>query len=445
MSEKKKYLKEEDLKKFDEFIQDSLYKYFYVDPWKRLYINTGKDHHHIISDKSTIPDLVIYNKTFNKRDCFLHPNNYSKYIKFPRVQFLLRPKKVNYYNPSCTYGEDKKEKAEEKEKEDEKEDDNLKPFEFKSIPKEIEDKFINTNKKENTENNLLLDELNDFMKNDKDTGTEAKVKIIQEYKNLGTEKNDKQKIEKEQEQEKEKKKINKEPPNEKNKQKMKTTNKDNNYHKNKFETPINIINMNNINMNLNLNAINNRNNNYNIYMAMMRQKMLQNIQYQKYISAKLSQNYNMINNNQANQLNPSQKENNKEKVNNNNNKNLTNLNSNNNDKNVGNEGEEKNKNINAISYFKNTNTNEIAEFENVVNNIDDIYKKNINNRGWKVVDNKSNIAVYIFNNQEWFYFLNTIMNRKEEINKYSISDLESDFFFNPINIYEKLRNMFQKK
>ena len=226
---------------------------------------------------------------------------------------------------------------------------------------------------------------------------------------------------------------------------MKTTNKDNNYHKNKFETPINIINMNNINMNLNLNAINNRNNNYNIYMAMMRQKMLQNIQYQKYISAKLSQNYNMINNNQANQLNPSQKENNKEKVNNNNNKKLTNLNSNNNDKNVGNEGEEKNKNINAISYFKNTNTNEIAEFENVVNNIDDIYKKNINNRGWKVVDNKTNIAVYIFNNQELFYFLNTIMNRKEEINKYSISDLESDFFFNPINIYEKLRDMFQKK
>lgn len=440
MSEKKKYLKEEDLKKFDEFIQNSLYKYFYVDPWERLYINTGKDHHNIISDKSTIPDLVIYNKTFNKRDCFLPPKNYSKYIKFPRIQFLLRPKKVNYYNPSCTYGEDKKEKVEEKEKEDE----NLKPFEFKSIPKEIEDKFTNTNKKENTENNLLLDELNDFMKSDKDTGNEAKVKIVQEYKNIGIEKKDKQKIEKEQEKVKEKEKIDKESPNVKNKQKMKTANKDNNYHKNKFETPININNTNNINMNFNLNAINNINNNY-IYMAMMRQKMLQNIQYQNYISSKLGHNNNFINNNQANQFKPSQKENNKEKVNNDNNKNPTDLNGNNKDKNVGNEGEEKNKNINAISYFKNNNTNEIAEFENVVNNIDDIYKKNINNRGWKVVDNKNNNAVNIFNNEQLFYFLNTIMKRKEEINKYSISDLESDFFFNPTNIYEKLRDMLQKK
>jgi hypothetical protein len=377
MSVKKKYLNEEDLKKFDDFIQDSLYKYFYVKPWERLYTNTGKVHHDIISDKSTIPDLVIYNKSFNKNDCFFYSNKNSKYIKFPRVQFLLRPKKVNNYNPSCTYGEDERKK--------EKEDENIKPFEFKSIPKEIEDKFINNGKKEkeNTENNLLFDELNDFMKSGNDNDTETKVKIVQEY--------EKKEIVKKDMKENEKEKNNKESPKENNKQKMKISNKDN-YHKNKFETPFNIINMNNINMNLNLNSRINANNNFNIYMA-MRQKMLQNIQYQNYIKKKLENNYLINNNNnQGNKFNPSPKDNKKEAINKN-------------DSNDKNKDEQKNKNINAISYFKNTNSNEIVEFEKYINNLDEIFKNNINNRGWKIVDNRSNNPVNIFNNQELFYFL----------------------------------------
>ncbi len=151
MSTKKKYLKEEDLKKFDEFIQESLNKYFYVEAWDKLYSITKKDSYDIISDNSTIPDLVIYNKSFNKNDCFLYSNKKNKYIKFPRVQFLLRPKKIKYYNPSNTY-EDKKE---------EKDLEFLKPFEFKSIPKEIENKFINS--EDNSEHNMLFDELKEFM------------------------------------------------------------------------------------------------------------------------------------------------------------------------------------------------------------------------------------------------------------------------------------------
>ena len=58
-------------KEFDLFIQSCLDKYFYAEPWKKLYERTGKLHRDIISDKSTIPDLIIYNKTFNKSDCFI--------------------------------------------------------------------------------------------------------------------------------------------------------------------------------------------------------------------------------------------------------------------------------------------------------------------------------------------------------------------------------------
>ena len=44
-------------------------------------------------------------------------------------------------------------------KDEEKEE--FKPFEFKSIPKEIENKFINS--EDNSEHNMLFDELKEFM------------------------------------------------------------------------------------------------------------------------------------------------------------------------------------------------------------------------------------------------------------------------------------------
>ena len=55
-------------KSLDNFIQSSLHKFFFVDPWKELYDNVGEYSHFVISNKSTIPDLIIYNKTFNKNE-----------------------------------------------------------------------------------------------------------------------------------------------------------------------------------------------------------------------------------------------------------------------------------------------------------------------------------------------------------------------------------------
>ena len=160
MSQQKKYFNKEDLKKFDYFIQDTLDKYITVDAWEELYKNTGNDHKDIISDKSTIPDLVIYNKGFNKLDCFYYFNKKGKKVKFPRQLFVLRPKKVKEYDPSKQYIiQESKNKEEEK------------PFEFKSIPESIENKYV-------SENSKICDELNEFFKTGNDNG--IKVKVIKE-------------------------------------------------------------------------------------------------------------------------------------------------------------------------------------------------------------------------------------------------------------------------
>ena len=94
-----------DLRKLDLFIQKSLDLYFYVDPWKKLYERTGRIHRNVISDKSTIPDLIIYNKKFNKSECFYEMNN-STYVEYPRIRFILRPKFRKEYNPTATYGKE---------------------------------------------------------------------------------------------------------------------------------------------------------------------------------------------------------------------------------------------------------------------------------------------------------------------------------------------------
>ena len=61
-----------------------------------------------------------------------------------------------------------------KQKKDKKEEEE-KPFEFKSIPKEIENKYIGNDKKEE---NKVYDELNDFMGKGKDN--KSKVELIKE-------------------------------------------------------------------------------------------------------------------------------------------------------------------------------------------------------------------------------------------------------------------------
>jgi len=411
------------LKKLDDFIQFSLDKYFYVDTWKKLYTVSGENHYDIISDKSTIPDLIIYNKSFNKNKCFLHVNKNAKYNKFPRVQFLLRPKKLINYDPSCTY---ENEKEEANINNDKKVEENIfEPFEFKSIPKEIEDKYL---EKEGNSDNMLFDELKEFVKDGKDNSNEIKVKLIHENKSeiIIDENNNKEKNIQEYQDNHDKK--------EKNNQEKKSN--QGQYEKNSKNKHIQINNM-NINFNNNISM-----NNY----LMFQQKMLQNIQYQNYLNKIRMNNIYNFNNSLENKFNSFV--NKKENINNNinNPKIINNIINDNNYKtsNINNESE-KNKDINAISYYKNTDgINEKEEFEKYINNLDEILKNYMNKRNWIVMDNRSNIAVNKFNSEELYYFLNTVISTHENIN-YSICDLEKDFFFNPIEIHEKLKNMFNKK
>ncbi len=70
-------------KALDEFIQNSLDKYYFVDPMQEMYEATGVYSKFIVSNKSAIPDLVIWNKKFNKNECFYEANT-KEYNPFPR-------------------------------------------------------------------------------------------------------------------------------------------------------------------------------------------------------------------------------------------------------------------------------------------------------------------------------------------------------------------------
>jgi len=88
----KNKITEKHLKNLDDFIQKCLDNYKFVEPKQELYDATGADKNIIISHKSTIPDLVIWNKTFNKNNCFYEANN-NKETKFPRYLFYIKIKK----------------------------------------------------------------------------------------------------------------------------------------------------------------------------------------------------------------------------------------------------------------------------------------------------------------------------------------------------------------
>ena len=47
-------------------IQSTIDKFYFVKPWKKIYDNSKPFSSQIISNKSTIPDLIIFNKTYNK-------------------------------------------------------------------------------------------------------------------------------------------------------------------------------------------------------------------------------------------------------------------------------------------------------------------------------------------------------------------------------------------
>ena len=79
------------LTNLDNFIQQCLDKFKFIDPKKEFYDATGDEKDLVISHKSTIPDLVIWNKKFNKNECF-EEGNTKKMNSFPRFQFYLRIK-----------------------------------------------------------------------------------------------------------------------------------------------------------------------------------------------------------------------------------------------------------------------------------------------------------------------------------------------------------------
>ena len=91
-SNKRNMIQPKDLKNLDEFIQKCLDNFKFVEPKKELYEATGNDKDLIISHKSTIPDLVIWNKTFNKNKCFIGANT-SLPNEFPRYLFYIKIKK----------------------------------------------------------------------------------------------------------------------------------------------------------------------------------------------------------------------------------------------------------------------------------------------------------------------------------------------------------------
>ncbi len=88
----KNKITEKHLNDLDEFIQKCLDNFKIIEPKQELYDATGADKNIIISHKSTIPDLVIWNKTFNKNNCFIGADT-NKESKFPRYLFFIKIKK----------------------------------------------------------------------------------------------------------------------------------------------------------------------------------------------------------------------------------------------------------------------------------------------------------------------------------------------------------------
>ena len=122
-----------DFQKFDDFIQNSLDKFKFVDPMPEMYEATGNDANFIISHKSTIPDLVIWNKTFNKNECF-EGADYNADNPFPRFQFYLRVKTIKPGDPNQKKKKEKKVvKEKPKIKPSEKSSSNLKGVKKNSI------------------------------------------------------------------------------------------------------------------------------------------------------------------------------------------------------------------------------------------------------------------------------------------------------------------------
>ena len=112
-------------KKNDKNIQHFLNKYKHYEENPEYVKNTGEHVNLIISHKSTIPDLVIYNQVFNKNYCFIEANkNENNY--FPRQVFYIKfegDEKDISKGIKNSKNEEIKEKEEENFDDDEEEDE----------------------------------------------------------------------------------------------------------------------------------------------------------------------------------------------------------------------------------------------------------------------------------------------------------------------------------
>ena len=143
-------------KKLDQYIQDCLNKYKPLEnPDPSLYKNTSeKEKDLIISKKSTIPDLVIWNKTFNKNECYADADSEIN-SDFPRFRFYLR------LGNKDKGGKNKNEKNtnKDKKKKNKKDKNNNMNHEqdikggVEEIIKEINNLSLNNDKKDNNNNN----------------------------------------------------------------------------------------------------------------------------------------------------------------------------------------------------------------------------------------------------------------------------------------------------
>ena len=102
-----------DLNLFDEFIQKALDKYNFTHDIPKLDDSAQKFHDYIINEDSSIPDLIIYNQTFNKNQCYFGYYNYG-FNKYPRKKFVLKANKEESKSNEENISNNIKEKEEEK-------------------------------------------------------------------------------------------------------------------------------------------------------------------------------------------------------------------------------------------------------------------------------------------------------------------------------------------
>ena len=72
----------------DLFIQNSLYRFKFVDYSEQILIHHDNLSIYVVDQKSNLPDLVIYNKIFNKNNCFFDFRG-REFYPFPRVTFKI--------------------------------------------------------------------------------------------------------------------------------------------------------------------------------------------------------------------------------------------------------------------------------------------------------------------------------------------------------------------